>query len=155
MKYLTAIVLLVLAFTPAAAQTAAPGTETPAPSVTPVPPVSTPASNFVTHQTQDQWLVGNVWGKRVYNAAGQGIGDVKDVLIGRDGKVAGVVIGVGGFLGLGEKNVAVDFDFLQKNGSIGGDRIVLGMNEQDLRAAPDFQRIKPAGSTSPSSNRTQ
>jgi sporulation protein YlmC with PRC-barrel domain len=101
------------------------------------------------HQNQDQWLAGNVWNKRVYNAAGQGIGDVKDLLINHDGKVAAIVIGVGGFLGLGEKNVAVSFDFLQKNGSIGSDRIVLNMDEQALRGAPDFQRIKPSASPAP------
>jgi hypothetical protein len=67
-------------------------------------------------------------------------------LIDRDGKVVAVVVGVGGFLGLGEKNVAVDFNYLEKNGGISPNRIVLNMSEQDLRTAPDFHR--PSSSTS-------
>ena len=50
---------------------------------------------------------------RVYSADNQNIGDIKDIVIGRDGKALGVVIGVGGFLGLGEKDVVVPFDRLQ------------------------------------------
>jgi sporulation protein YlmC with PRC-barrel domain len=150
MKCLTAAALLIMSFAPPFAQAAAPGTDSSAQAETPSPP-ATPASNFVTHQTQDQWLVGNVWNKRVYNTAGQSVGDVKDILITRDGKVVAIVIGVGGFLGLGEKNVAVSFDLLQKNGNIASDRIILNMDEQALRAAPDFQRIKPSAAQTPGS----
>jgi len=131
-----------------AMKAAAPAAATPAQPASP--------THFRNIQGQDQWLVGNLWNKHVYNAAGQSIGDMKDVLIDRDGKVVAVVIGVGGFLGLGEKNVAVDYDFLKANGGITGDRIVLGMNEQDLRSAPDFQRLKPSPVTTPAnSEKTQ
>lgn len=41
------------------------------------------------------------------------IGDINDVVINRDGEVRAVVVGVGGFLGIGEKDVAVDFERLQ------------------------------------------
>ncbi len=105
-------------------------------------------NRFQTNQGQDQWLVGNLWHKSVYNAAGQSIGDLNDILIDKDGKIAAIVVGVGGFLGLGEKNVAVDFDQLKQHGNVSGDRITLGMSEQDLRNAPTFQK-----SGSSSSNR--
>lgn len=147
------------------APAANPSTTTPsanspaAPSVNPATPSTTSSSaasssgRFTTSQSQDQWLVGNLWNKKVYNASGQSIGDLKDVLVDHDGKVVAVVVGVGGFLGLGEKNVAVDYSFLKQNGGITGDRVVLGMSEQDLRNAPDFQRIKPSSSSD--SGRTQ
>jgi hypothetical protein len=48
----------------------------------------------------------------VKNAANETIGDINDVLIGNDGKIAAVIVGVGGFLGMGEKNVALPFDQL-------------------------------------------
>jgi sporulation protein YlmC with PRC-barrel domain len=147
-----AIALMVAA--PAMAQNA-PGTDSTAPnpqanSSAPVTPsqASANANRFLTNVGQDQWLVGNLWNKSVYNAAGKSIGDLKDVLIDHDGKVVAVVVGVGGFLGLGEKNVAVDFNYLEKNGGVSPNRIVLNMSEQDLRSAPDFRR--PSSNTSSS-----
>ena len=104
------------------------------------------ANRFTTNQAQGQWLVGNLWDKSVYNAAGKSIGELKDVLIDKDGKVTALVIGVGGFLGLGEKNVAVDYDYLQKNGGITPNRITLGMSEEDLRNAPKFERNNSSSS---------
>jgi hypothetical protein len=80
----------------------------------------------------------------VYNAAGKSIGELKDVLIDKDGKVTALIIGVGGFLGLGEKNVAVNYGELQKSGGITPDRITLGMSEEDLRNAPKFERNSSA-----------
>jgi sporulation protein YlmC with PRC-barrel domain len=97
-------------------------------------------SNFQTNQGQDQWLVGNFWNKSVYNQAGQSIGDLNDILMDKDGRIKAVVVGVGGFLGLGEKNVAVDFEQLQQHGGISPNKIVLNMSEQELRSAPAFQR---------------
>jgi sporulation protein YlmC with PRC-barrel domain len=157
MKALAAASLAVLLSTSAYAQQA-PGTPNTtlapnAPSANPSHPSANPsheampnttsapsANRFTTNQGPNQWLVGNLWDKSVYNAAGKSIGDLKDVLIDKDGKVSALVIGVGGFLGLGEKNVAVDFDYLQKNGGITPNRITLGMSEQDLRNAPKFER---------------
>jgi sporulation protein YlmC with PRC-barrel domain len=132
MKCVAVATIALMVAAPAMAQNA-PRTETPAQE-------STNANRFLTNVGQDQWLVGNIWNKNVYNSAGKSIGDLKDVLIDRDGKVVAVVVGVGGFLGLGEKNVAVDYSYLEKNGGISPNRIVLNMSEQDLRSAPDFRR---------------
>lgn len=51
----------------------------------------------------------------VYNNANQKIGDISDVILDQSGKVAAVVIGVGGFLGMGEHYVAVNYDQLKWN----------------------------------------
>ena len=59
----------------------------------------------------DGHLATNMIGESVYNGTGdtaENIGDVNDIVIGNDGRVQSVVVGVGGFLGIGEKNVAVD-----------------------------------------------
>jgi len=151
MKSIAAAAVAVLLSTSAFAEQA-PGTDTTAPSANPSHPsmqntTSAPSANrFTTNEAQGQWLVGNLWDKSVYNAAGKSIGELKDVLIDKDGKVSALIIGVGGFLGLGEKNVAVDYDYLQKNGSIAPNRITLGLSEQDLRNAPAFQRASSSSS---------
>ena len=104
--------------------------------------------HFQTVRGQGEWLVGHLWHKSVYNAAGQSIGDLNDILFDKDGKVSALVVGVGGFLGLGEKNVAVDWDQVKQHGSIAPDRIVLGFSEQDLRNAPAFTRNASSASES-------
>jgi len=52
-------------------------------------------------------------GTTVVSTNNESIGDVNDVILGRDGQVMAVVVGVGGFLGIGEKNVAVSFQSLE------------------------------------------
>jgi sporulation protein YlmC with PRC-barrel domain len=134
MKYLAATALALCMAAPALAQQA-PAANQPAPATAPGGD-----NKFMTNEAPNQWLVGNLWNKNVYDASGKSIGDLKDVVVGPDGKIQALVIGVGGFLGLGEKNVAVDYGFVQKNGSISPNRITLNMSEQDLRAAPNFNR---------------
>ncbi len=150
MKYLAATALALFIATPALAQQA-PGTDTAAPSVnqpaTPAPSSTmsqAKTNKFMTTEASNEWLVGNLWNKTVYDASGKSIGDLKDVLIGPDGKIQALVVGVGGFLGLGEKNVAVDYNYIEKNGSIAPNRITLNMTEQDLRSAPAFNRMNNA-----------
>ena len=57
-----------------------------------------------------QWRATKLTGVNVYNNNNEKIGDVNELIVGRDGKVEAVVIGVGGFLGMGEHNVAMKWD---------------------------------------------
>lgn len=57
-----------------------------------------------------QWRATKLTGVAVYNNANEKIGDVNELIVARDGKVEAVVIGVGGFLGMGEHLAAVPFD---------------------------------------------
>ncbi|WP_437344204.1 PRC-barrel domain-containing protein [Mesorhizobium marinum] len=64
----------------------------------------------------DGHLASNIIGENVYNGAGEDaehIGDVNDIVLGTDGSIDAVIVGVGGFLGIGEKEVAVDFANLE------------------------------------------
>ena len=79
-------------------------------------------------------------GKPVYGSDGKKIGEVNNVLIELDGRVRAAVIDFGGFLGIGEKKVAVDWDKLKMN----GDRIVVGMTKEQAKAAPEFKRAQVA-----------
>jgi sporulation protein YlmC with PRC-barrel domain len=65
-----------------------------------------------TMHKEGEWRASKLAGVDVYNDANEKIGAINDVILDRSGKVAKVVLGVGGFLGLGELNVAVAFDKL-------------------------------------------
>jgi sporulation protein YlmC with PRC-barrel domain len=106
-----------------------------------VPPAGNAAdSTFVTVQPQGLWLASQFLGQAITNQAGETIGDVNDVLFDKNGRVATVVIGVGGFLGLGEKNVAVPFDSLSFTADASGKRVVtVPLSKERLQAAPEFK----------------
>jgi len=67
------------------------------------------SGNFVERQQTGQFLASRLVGTTVYGSNNERIGDVNDVLMDRDGRAQALVIGVGGFLGIGEKDVAVPF----------------------------------------------
>ncbi len=76
--------------------------------------------------------------RTVYNTAGESIGDINDLLLGSDGKITTLVVGVGGFLGMGEKNVAVAFDQLEVVQRDGTWFLALNTTKEALAAAPAF-----------------
>jgi len=59
------------------------------------------------------WMANDFIGKTVYSENNENVGDINDVIFSKDGKIVGVVLGVGGFLGIGEKNVLVRLDALK------------------------------------------
>lgn len=79
-------------------------------------PVTTPTADaqfsevFLMTQTDDQLKSEEILGMSVVNAADEEIGEIDDMIISKDGTVAGVVISVGGFLGIGEKLVGLAWD---------------------------------------------
>jgi PRC-barrel domain len=104
------------------------------------PPASNGKSEFVTVQPQGQWLASQFLGQAVTNQAGENIGNINDVLFDKSGRIATAVIGVGGFLGLGEKNVAVPFASLSFTADPQGKRVVtVALSKERLQAAPEFK----------------
>jgi len=75
--------------------------------------VAQPSGGFITQQTVDQWRASKLVGVGVYGADQNKVGSIKDVLMDHDGNAKAVVIGVGGFLGIGVKTVAVPFKSMQ------------------------------------------
>ena len=67
-------------------------------------------SDTLTQESPDQWRASKLAGVAVYGPEKKDVGKITDVLLSKDGKAEFVVIGVGGFLGIGEKDVAVPFD---------------------------------------------
>ena len=111
------------------------------------------------------YLASNYIGENVYNGTGDNaekIGDVNDLVVDSSGTMKSVVIGVGGFLGIGEKNVAIDFPKLSWMEGNGDRWLVTDATKEQLQSMPDFDRSRyepasPAtgsigtGSTEPSS----
>jgi sporulation protein YlmC with PRC-barrel domain len=64
-------------------------------------------------QRQGEWRASKLAGVSVYNESNEKIGDVNDVILGKSGNATKVILGVGGFLGVGEHYVAVTFDQLK------------------------------------------
>lgn len=118
---------LILASAAGFAQTAPPATS------------KTTDTQFVTVQPEGQWLASQFIGQPVTNQAGENIGDINDVLFDKTGRMSTAVIGVGGFLGMGEKSVAVPFGSLSFTADAAGKRVVMiPLSKERLLAAPGF-----------------
>jgi sporulation protein YlmC with PRC-barrel domain len=106
----TTIALLaatVLSAGAAIAQTSTAPTAGPAASASPM------NGQFVTEQSTGEFRASKFVGLNVYGADNQKIGAINEIMIDATGAAKAVVIGVGGFLGIGEKNVAVPFSALE------------------------------------------
>jgi sporulation protein YlmC with PRC-barrel domain len=68
------------------------------------------SGKFLSEEKPNQWRASKLVGVDVYGPNREKVGDINEVLIDRNGKAEAVVIGVGGFLGIGEKDVAVPFE---------------------------------------------
>jgi len=144
-----------------------------------------PKSNikYLTRQAPTDWTAEALIGRTVENSNGDNLGEINNVIINEKGDVVAVVIGVGGFLGIGEKNVGVPFDALdfrtvdpaenrtdktkeekaeQKQESAearfdsehGDMHIVLNTTKEDLEAAPEFAWLGQQGDNRAQDERT-
>ncbi len=106
--------------------------------------------SFVSSQKPDQWLASKFKGTDVLGSDNQKIGDVTDILFDKGGKVEAFVVGVGGFLGIGSKEVALapsSFDVVPgENGS--ADKLKLAVTKDQLKDAQTFARYEPPRPTS-------
>ena len=73
----------------------------------------TAAADSAASHREGAWRASKLVGVNVYNDANEKIGDINDVILDKAGKVENVILGVGGFLGMGEHYVAVAYDKLK------------------------------------------
>src|SRR5262249_56623944 len=93
--------------------------------------------NFGTGQPAGRWRASQFRGQPVTNDAGENIGSISDLLFGKSGRIANVVIGVGGFLGIGEKSVALPYTALSITADPDGKRVVkVAASKEQLKATP-------------------
>jgi sporulation protein YlmC with PRC-barrel domain len=90
----------------------------------------------------ESWTVTNYYKQAVYDPKESKIGDVDDVLVDKSGKVTGLVIGVGGFLGAGEKDVIVPFTAVKTEKKNDKWWLTLDQSKDDLKNAPGFRYDK-------------
>jgi hypothetical protein len=114
------------------------------------------SAQFVTSQKSDQWLASKFRGTDVLGSDNQKIGSVNDILFGKDGKIEAYVVSVGGFLGMGSKDVALAPSSFQvvagdktKNES---DKLKITMSADQLKQAANFEPYQPPRSTTGSGN---
>jgi sporulation protein YlmC with PRC-barrel domain len=76
-------------------------------------PAATSAGTQEKMMLKGNWRASKLMGLDVYNEANEKLGDINELILDKNGKVAAVVIGVGGFLGMGEHDIAVSMDKLK------------------------------------------
>jgi hypothetical protein len=87
------------------------------------------------------FLASNVIGATVYSQDDQSIGDINDIILSPEGQPSQVIVGVGGFLGMGEKDVVLDMSKLKmaamENGSL---KIIVQTTPEELKSMPAFKK---------------
>lgn len=135
---------------------------------------------FVVAQRQNNIMGSDLMNANVMTAADESLGTVNDILMDTDGRTLAVVVGVGGFLGIGEKDVAIPISSLQLifeqeltegatamrptaqsdetlSSGVGGEiaHVLVEFTRDQLEAAPEFERWQPeptaTGATPPGS----
>jgi len=96
----------------------------------------TPEAGEVGERPNEEALRGAI----VHDRQGAEIGQVDDVVLGDDGRVASVVVEVGGYVGIGSHVVSVDARHLAVRHEDAGTRVVLGMTRDELRRLPAYGR---------------
>jgi len=79
-------------------------------------------------------------GADVQTVNNEGIGDVSDLIIGSNGQVMAIVVSVGGFLGMGEKDVAIGWNHVKRTGMADDMELRVDVTRDELKAAPTFEK---------------
>jgi hypothetical protein len=122
----------------------------------------TKSPKFIAAQGTDKWVFSKFKGTDVLGPDNAKVGSVSDLLFDKNGKISGLIVGVGGFLGIGEKNVAIDMSAFEvvpyksastaPAGATSDDpthvNLKVSWTKDELKAAPDFQYYKPPARTS-------
>lgn len=130
-----AVSLGTIAGMPAMAQTTTPSPAvTPPPAAAPAPMVRRDANPAITSSGM---LASKIIGTKVKNNAGESVGTIDDLVIRPNDQVVMAVVSVGGFLGIGDRKVAVPWSELSVSAS---DRsIVYDVTKQQLEQKPEFK----------------
>ena len=136
-----------------------PATTPPATTVTPSPSTGTQL-NFYNHQA-DEMRASKLIGTTVRNDANENVGEINELILDKDGKVVAVVVGVGGFLGIGEREVALDYKSLRfeqdtsATARAGTKVAKLNVTKDALKNAPAWTWERNGTATSPPAQRTR
>ena len=113
-------------------------------SIVPAKPSESAAAapKFLSKQESTDMLASSLIGQSVVNSQDETIGDIKDLVTDESGKVLAVLVGTGGFIGLGEKDVALGFEDLRfardENNAI---KVIANVTPETLASAPDYETL--------------
>jgi hypothetical protein len=100
------------------------------------------APKFLSKQESTDMLASNLIGQAVVNSQDESIGGINDLVTDESGKVIAVLVGSGGFLGLGQKDVALGFEDLRfvrdENENI---KVIANVTQDTLASAPDYETL--------------
>ncbi len=155
--FATASLLAIMAAAPALAQTTAPSTppantppgttspSTTSPSDKSAMPAAKPSDSTAAKPSDSAmastsgWRLSKLMGHKIVNANKENVGDINDVILDNSGKATAVIVGVGGFLGMGEKNVALQFDQLSINRDANNNlAVMVNASKDSLQKAPEW-----------------
>jgi hypothetical protein len=109
------------------------------PAANPTPPAATPEMTVLAKHE-----VAGILGREVRSAADEDMGRVVDVLVDRAGQVRAAIIDFGGFLGVGSRKIAVDWNALHfPEPGKPGERIALELTRDQVKTAPEYKDGQP------------
>lgn len=89
----------------------------------------------------EETLASNLIGLTVKNAEGESVGEINDIVLSQDGNAKAALVGVGGFLGLGAKNVAIEFSELDLTRDENNNMVAtIAMSAESLQAMPAYKQ---------------
>jgi len=100
-----------------------------------------PVEGQIILQDKSTLLASAIIGSSVYSPSDESVGDVNDLVIKPTGEIEAVVVGVGGFIGIGEKDVAIALDrfTMEPTEDLASTKMVLNATKEELQAAPAFK----------------
>jgi sporulation protein YlmC with PRC-barrel domain len=108
-------------------------------------PASPPPSDAViSAQSDSEVRADQIIGMTVYNAEGEKVGSVHDILLDKEGKATGVVLSVGGVLGVGAKSVGLTWKEIDVKPE--QQQVQISYTADQLKAAPDFKTTEQINS---------
>ena len=102
--------------------------------------ITRPAANWVSIGTSPNDYVD----REIFNARGESLGTVRDLLVAQDGRAAAAVIRVGRYLGIGEKDIAVPFTAIRVEQRNGNPHMVIDLMKDALQSAPAYESLPAA-----------
>jgi len=116
----------------------------PAPAAAATPANPPPSDAVISAQSDSEVRADQIIGMTVYNAEGDKVGTVHDILLDKEGKATGVVLSVGGVLGVGAKSVGLTWKEIDVKPE--QQQVQISYTKDQLEAAPDFKTTEQINS---------
>ena len=102
-------------------------------------PISAGSGELMSSIPASSLTVTDWYKQTVYDKSNNKVGEIKDVLVSRDGQIDALIVGVGGLLGAGEKDVAVNFSAVKQTMKDNKVYLTMNANKDALKSAPGFK----------------